>query len=291
MLKYLKLDIKVKKDSNFRVPIFIGSMIRGAFGFALKRVVCINPKYNCSECAITHNCLFYKFYENKNQTPKFRFEFGFKQDNLDFSIYLFEEIIESVSYVINAINLMLTSIGLSKDRVTFDIEAIYSNDKSIYKNGEFNLDFTPKILHIDKISPDVKIKFLTPLRIKQNGRLSSNPQLKTILVSIQNRFNELKNIEKFERLNFTHEEMGSNFTFIDIDRYSNRQQTKMKFGGVIGEIEVKNLTQDEFTLLKLGEILGAGKSTVFGLGKMVIEPIDKFDDYNDTPISKREDLK
>ena len=47
----------------------------------------------------------------------------------------------------------------------------------------------------------------------------------------------------------------------------------MKFGGVLGKIEYVDLDVMSFKLLKLGEIIGVGKQTVFGLGKIEVKEL------------------
>ena len=44
----------------------------------------------------------------------------------------------------------------------------------------------------------------------------------------------------------------------------------MQFGGVMGEMWISDIDEESFNLLKLGEIIGVGKQTVFGLGKISI---------------------
>ncbi|WP_200762293.1 hypothetical protein [Nitrosophilus alvini] len=46
---YLKTEVESEKK-EYKPPRFIGSMVRGTMGVALKRVVCINPSYDCEEC-------------------------------------------------------------------------------------------------------------------------------------------------------------------------------------------------------------------------------------------------
>jgi CRISPR/Cas system endoribonuclease Cas6 (RAMP superfamily) len=47
----------------------------------------------------------------------------------------------------------------------------------------------------------------------------------------------------------------------------------MNMGGIVGEIEFKNLNKESYEVLKLGELLGVGKQTVFGLGKIKMEEL------------------
>jgi len=57
----------------------------------------------------------------------------------------------------------------------------------------------------------------------------------------------------------------------ELTRQSNRQKTTMNLGGIVGEIEIKGLNKECYEVLKVGELIGMGKQTVFGLGKIEIK--------------------
>jgi len=79
-MQYTKISI----ISKLTPPYFIGSQLRGALGYALKKVVCINPAYKCDECFAKNSCLYYEFYES-NEYHKFRFDFELDKEFYDFS--------------------------------------------------------------------------------------------------------------------------------------------------------------------------------------------------------------
>ncbi len=54
----------------------------------------------------------------------------------------------------------------------------------------------------------------------------------------------------------------------DWERYSNRQQTKMVFGGLLGTLDLEG---DLASLLRAAEILHVGKGATFGLGRIAVE--------------------
>lgn len=56
--------------------------------------------------------------------------------------------------------------------------------------------------------------------------------------------------------------------FKDLTRYSGRQKGRLKIGGVLGEIGIEGIDAESYRLLKFGELIGVGKQTVFGLGKI-----------------------
>jgi CRISPR/Cas system endoribonuclease Cas6 (RAMP superfamily) len=49
----------------------------------------------------------------------------------------------------------------------------------------------------------------------------------------------------------------------------------MRFGGITGYVEYDEIDPKSYTILKLGEIAGVGKQTVFGLGEIKIEENNK----------------
>ncbi len=61
--------------------------------------------------------------------------------------------------------------------------------------------------------------------------------------------------------------------FEDQTRLSNRQKTKLQIGGIVGHIVYDTIDEKSYQLLKLGEIIGVGKQTAFGLGKIAVEDL------------------
>lgn len=55
------------------------------------------------------------------------------------------------------------------------------------------------------------------------------------------------------------------------ERYSNRQDTKMNMGGVMGEVVYEGDFESFWPYVKLGEYVHVGKGSGFGLGKYTIK--------------------
>ena len=62
-------------------------------------------------------------------------------------------------------------------------------------------------------------------------------------------------------------------SWIDWERYSNRQETKMKLGGFIGSITFEGDLEPFLPFLLLGEYIHVGKGTSFGLWEYEIEDL------------------
>jgi len=271
-MKYYKINLQfsIKKD----IPFFIGSQIRGAMGYALKKVVCINPSFKCQECFAQDNCLYYDFYEKKGVYHKYRLDFTLGNSTYDFNFYLFEDSTKALPYVISAFYKLFTEIGLGVDRETTNDFTIKVDDKNIYKDGNFSLDgiepqeWSEDVEYREKAS----LKLITPLRIKSNNRFVRSAKeldIKGLINSIYQRQRMLQGLER-AKLPFepTLNIADAFVNFKDLSRYSNRQRGKLKIGGLLGYIELKNIDIESFKLLKLAELIGVGKQTTFGLGKV-----------------------
>jgi CRISPR-associated endoribonuclease Cas6 len=231
--------------------LFIGSKVRGGFGYALKEEVCINPSFTCKDCFASKECIFYKMYELQNVTHDYRLDFKLESEKYKFSLLLFNELQEHKKLIQTA---MLRSL-------------------SYYKEIEFKEK--AKKLKAKNFSPIIKISFLTPLRIKKQNRFATDDiELLDILVSIKKRYQALHKLSD-EKLDISQnfKVVSKNFRYQELVRRSNKQDTKMNMGGLMGEMIISNIDKKTYELLKLGEIIGVGKSTVFGLGKITIEEI------------------
>jgi hypothetical protein len=276
-VRYTKLSIIIKTD--VKPPYFIGSQWRGAFGHALKKVTCINPSMQCEGCFATSNCLYYEFYEEKNSFHGFRLGFELGKGYYDVDIFLFEQATQKLPYVISALHQMITGIGLGKDQVTHKEYMLYLNDKQINHDGkivlpqnieqEFLVETTTSCSH-------PLVTFITPLRMKKNNRFirDGNIELADIINSIYQRAHRLKE-EPMQKLPF--EPQGKivkrDIHYQELTRKSNRQKKIMNLGGIMGIIEIENIDENSYQLLKLGELIGVGKQTVFGLGNIKVEEV------------------
>lgn len=273
MLQFHKIDVFIHNEFKNQPLYFLGSTLRGAFGVALKKVVCINPSFECEGCFAANNCLFYEFFEKKNRAHTYRFSVALGSENYDFSLYLFGSAAAKLPYVLSALHKMFYEVGVGVNREKINIEKITCNETIVYENSKFQIEnIQTNCIDLDGYRPGLKLTLVTPLRMKSENKLERHSvTLVQILQSIQNRYYELlgKDIAKlaFEpQFNL----IKSDMHFLDLSRYSNKQKTKMKIGGLVGDLIIDGLDMQSFELLKIGEIIGAGKQTVFGLGEIKI---------------------
>ncbi|MGM0518100.1 MAG: CRISPR system precrRNA processing endoribonuclease RAMP protein Cas6 [Campylobacterota bacterium] len=275
-MKYTKLDFSIK--DAIKPPYFMGSQLRGVFGYALKNIVCVNPSYKCDSCFASQDCLFYDFFERKNTYHKYRFDIELARDCYDFSFYLFEESCEKLPYIISSLYNSLTKIGLGKNNKIIKDFKIYLNNQVIYENDSISL---PKKYHtffeVEPVSTkNIVIDILTPIRIKKNKKLvfDDSLELEDILLSIYKRYITITN-QKFKKIDLQkdYKVISKNITAKRLTRLNSVKKETMRIDGVIGNFVIKDINTETYRLLKLGELLGVGKQTVFGLGKIEIKEI------------------
>ena len=273
-MKYHYLEIGTQTPKNH--SYFTGSMFRGALGYALKKVVCINPSFECDNCFARENCLFYEFYEQKNVMHNYRLDIELGRKDYSFGLYLFSSATEKLPYVLSAIHQMFTQQGLGRDKEKIRDFTIKVDNQEVYNSQEFG-----KFNEIEAQSTEVEasvlptqnilLKLQTPLRIKKNNRfLRDTVELEDILRSINQRYTQLSTGESYAKLDYTptYTTISKSLEYKTLIRKSNRQKTKMNMDGVMGEMVLAGIDARSVELLKIGEIIGVGKQTVFGLGRI-----------------------
>lgn len=207
-IPYLKLRFHLISRSDCHLPFFKGSLLRGAFGHALRRTVCIMPpKQLCETCMIRTQCayphLFETFIEKDpprflrglNTAPRpyvlepFDTQQQFKQnETLRFDNILLGQAIDFFPYVIYAVSQMAEG-GLGRNRHPFALESVQwqngpeSEDgwQILYDGASQQILETPEPIAVDatpkteisnsksQLPKSCRLAFLTPARLKFNN--------------------------------------------------------------------------------------------------------------------------
>lgn len=186
---------------------------------------------------------------------------------------MFNDACEGLAYVLSALQMTLTEIGLGKENQIFNDIHIKLNGTDIYEGTEFRSfnAIEEKTFKLDSFCPNVKIKLLTPLRIKKHNKfLRDDVALEDILRSVYQKEQEFNTGQKAFKLAYepSYVTTVKALRYQSLVRKSNRQKQKLNMDGIVGEIAVMGLDEESYRLLKLGEVIGVGKQTVLGLGKI-----------------------
>lgn len=229
----------------------------------------------------------------------------FKPDDLiSFEIVLIGRVNEYLPYFIYGFTEM-GRIGVGKDKGKFEVVSVEAIALNGARSEIFNgINLRPSENRIDyndfmsssssQPSPvkekekgaeetfdgdEITISFETPVRIKRDDRLAADIPFNLIIRRLSERAfllahlhcgAELEDFEEFAKGSENIETISSKLRWIDWERYSSRQQTTMKFGGLIGDIVYKGDLKRFLPLLRFGQHIHVGKATTFGLGKYSI---------------------
>jgi CRISPR-associated endoribonuclease Cas6 len=124
----------------------------------------------------------------------------------------------------------------------------------------------------------ISLLFLTPTRILYNAHLTLDLEFHIFIRNLLRRLSLISYfhcnvdpsgwdfraiIEKAKTITT----ITRDLRWYDWQRYSGRQESRIKMGGFIGNITFGGDTNPFMPLIRAGEILHVGKGTAFGLGK------------------------
>ncbi len=214
------------------------------------------------------------------------------KDEITFGLTLIGRAIDYLPYFIYAFD-ELGRIGLGKGKAEFELKDVVCGGETIYDSDTKTLKtFKPSVLDIESgilkpdlpmspsTSPDpglLNLNFVTPTRIIYNGHLTLDLEFHILIRTLLRRLSLLYYfhcggdpsewdfsgiIRKAEGVKVS----ARALRWHDWERYSARQDTKMKMGGFVGGITFEGDTGPFMELIRAGEVLHVGKGTGFGLG-------------------------
>lgn len=219
-----------------------------------------------------------------------------ENEKLTFGLILFGNAIKYLPYFIFTFD-RLGDLGIGKGRKRFQLDKVYSVNcvsdtyKVIYSvkqrkvSNDFNImtgqDLIEKarertLLKKNKITLQLK----TPIRIKNRDKFVNILEFPILLGSLVRRFSNISYFHMNHPVSFDYNKFTEsakdirisedNTWWHDIERYSNRQRSRIKMGGLVGSISYIGDLKKYLPLLLLGEDLHVGKNTVMGFGKYQI---------------------
>jgi len=321
-IDYLRLRFHLKALHECDLPSWKGSLLRGAFGHALKKTVCtMRPGQLCDDCMLRSQCAYTRIFETfiTEQPPPFlkgldtsprpfifephdKNKFYKENDILCFDLILIGNACDFMPYIVFSI-FQMGHTGLGVGRHPFDLNAAYcfqpenedhthesdsdSDWRMIYDGESQHILFVPNPQrlnsgnHSHDDATTVTLKFLTQTRLKFGNDLTMDFTFRGFVFKMLRRVLELAYFySPGETINWEFHDFlvaandvkisNRNLQWEDYNRYSNRQKSKMKMGGFVGDMTLEGDLSPFIDLLHYSEVLHVGKGTTFGLGKMEV---------------------
>lgn len=303
-------------EETVLMPVYKGNVLRGGFGAALKNVACALRRAECDKCMLKSNCAYSQIFETPVPDdskylegrqfaphpfalePPLETKTSYDEDDeISFQLLLVGKAIGFTPYFVLAFHI-LGQWGLGKriqgqrgrcflhrvESISADGEpcVIYTGESEQF-SAEYHVITGQGILESSEgVEADsVALEFLTPARIKSNGRFRDNIDFEMLIRALLRRIMTLSYFHCGQELELDYRglverarqnvrKVGDGSHWHDWSRYSRRQDTRLMMGGIRGRVAFEGDLHEFMPLLLLGEYVHVGKGTAFGLGKYSI---------------------
>ena len=287
---------------TIRLPEYAGSMLRGAFGQALRRTSCIVREKNCKDCPLFRTCPYTAIFEAPApqthslqafsqipapyiiEPPEWGMHIYGPGEPLAFSMVLVGKALEHLALVTYAWQRAFDrEVGHGKARLNaLYIETPTGKEKIYDGTSQTIIDHDPRLDIVIEPVASARLTFTTPLRLQDNGHALPPAKLtaRRFMMALIRRIALLSEFHMDSPINTDFHALSQQaeqiqdareLTWRDWTRYSSRQRQTMQLGGVIGTWTMKDIPESCMAYLHLGQWLHVGKNATFGLGQYKME--------------------
>lgn len=309
-IPYLRLRVLLRAQRDATLPAYKGSMLRGAFGHALRKVVCMMPpEQPCESCLLRPVCYFTKIFDPfcPTQPPPFLqglpitprpyiFEPANEQrhlaagDPLELDLLLFGQATDLQIYALLAIERMAVA-GLGRHRAPFRLERVLARKpdgswRIVLDEGRMrgHSGARPSFPEVNGLDPSrAVLRFHTPTRLRVEHDHVETTTFPELAEAMLRRVMEVAwfhvtnpqidwRVERLLDLARDVRIVRSDLRWQDWERYNLQQKTLMNMGGFMGSVEIEGNLEPFAPLLRAAEIVHVGRGTPFGLGRVEVVP-------------------
>lgn len=291
---------------NVHLPEYAGSMIRGVFGRALRRLACMTRQSDCKSCPLYRTCVYTSIFETPApeahelqkfsqipnpyviEPPQWGARLYEPGERLSFSMVLIGRAREQLPIIIYSLKrgLMrdighgraeLSSVTLINPESPDHGRIVFSKYSSELEEHDNAVSLSLPRLGSER---SLLLRFTTPLRLQNNGRALADITPQVFFNALIRRANLLMSLHAGITLtdDFPYMaglaqtvELSPRWRWKDWQRFSSRQHQAMKLGGLVGECLLTNIPDEFLPFLFMGQWVHLGKNATFGLGKYEIQ--------------------
>lgn len=281
---------------------YSGSAWRGLFGHALKRVACVTRERDCKACLLYRNCVYSYIFETPTPlhaeymkrytaaphpfvlTPPFDLRSARPGEIIELDLVLIGKGIAHLPYIVHALA-TAGQRGIGPTKGQYDLHSV-SQETSLGSNEWIDIYIDEQLqqssvppLKIPPLPERVAIAFRSPLRLTHQNRYMKPAtfQFGGIISNLLRRYSMLSYFHGDTPIEWDFKSLveqagiieprAAQLGWFDWSRYSSRQQTRIKMGGILGAVEFDGADLEPFwPLLWIGQWIHVGKGTSMGLG-------------------------
>lgn len=304
-LPVARYRFRAQVQGELRLPPYAGSLLRGAFGAALRRVACMTGLPACPACPLYRTCPYPALFETPPQPTPLPQQFsqvpnpyvveppasGTRRvpagETLEFHMVLIgHEALRQLPLVVHAWQRALAH-GLGRMRVPAVLrEVAWCSDEGhhepVFEESDTRLHPHDAALVVPAPPPGLttlRLHIETPLRIQHQGHALGPQRLdtRTLILAAVRRATLMLHVhcghdaapDMPSVLNAAASAVDdrAGLSWQDWTRYSSRQQQEMALGGVVGQWRLAgSALAAAWPWLWLGQWLHLGKNATMGLG-------------------------
>lgn len=308
-IRLYRYRIFLEAASELNLPEFKGATLRGLFGHALRQVACTIPGEDCRVCPFAGECAYPVLFESMPPAgfpdaakyrdfprpylinpPLSRRQVYAPGQSLVFDLVLVGLAAEYLPHVIYAFDsLGRSGFGGRGHCSVARVENIDERGAAAIVFHDGNLFGPGRALQLPVEDPiaghdiSLNLHFITPARLERKGKLQDQApafgflmrtfaQRVTLLASLYCAAGDPRDLtppDFFDQSETVHL-LDSNVEWREHERFSTRQQARLKQGGIVGTAVYQGPIQPFIPYLRLMPYLNIGKSTTFGLGRVAV---------------------
>jgi hypothetical protein len=261
------LEFELLFERQLKVdPSSAGAMLRGAFGSALRRIVCLDPGQRCSDCLTKESCAYQKIFcpitptgserlsKNRDVPRGYVIKSPLKTDTygaenlFSFRMILVGELIQWLPYIIVPFK-ELGQMGIGRERTPFGFERlicrnlkaeqnheIYSARDNLVRAGDIVSPSFEELTSTNKrTSSTLRLNFLTPTLLMYNpeGQKGASkpirvPEFHVVIKRLRDRINRLATAYCGTELHVDYKELGKRAEGVQISSVQGGWQEKTR---------------------------------------------------------------
>ncbi len=295
-----------------KLPRFFGPALRGALGITFRKMACVTHLDDCAPCLLRFQYPYTRFFEpyasfdhpfakRLSQMPRpfalrvpppadepFLFRCG---DFLTFHITLWHQVDTLLPYIIVAVQKTLEQRlgqGLQAKLQKVFAETpeggtkVFDSDEGLVSTKLPSVPIEQVMVPPSNPVKSLTVQFITPTRIDLAGKLqnpitflalmkSANERGRALFWAYEQREPDWDGkllVQSAKNVNAVNGEQR----WLDLQRFSRRQQERLKVGGIVGWTEFAGDDLSPFVpLLRLMEWVHVGKLSTMGLGQIALK--------------------
>ena len=298
-------------DGRERLPVYLGSTVRGILAASFRQLVCVTQAPVCDGCLLLNRCPYPYIFETPppphmpealrkrfHQAPRpyvFQVPRIYRGEPvLSLGLVLVGRAIDYLPYVIYVLEQTGQTKGLGRSRVRYTLAqvidnaapetpVIYTAAHGIVQETVQPITWSGVMTPTDRDIDSITLEFLTPLRLKKYGGYQDKADRITFTTLVELLLGRLEALGVFHCGAAWGEHTGlreaardiqvsaKHMQFQQLQRYSNRHKQKLPLDGLVGTMSFQGPLAPFLPLLRMGALVHIGAGTAFGLGQYRIE--------------------